>query len=72
MGFFDFFFGNDKGEKEVQEVEVSEESGVENVRVDKKKNIIRTRCHCGHKKAKKTHEGLIKCRRCKSVLGRAV
>lgn len=75
MGFFDKFFGKKKEEKkdeEIQEVPVSEEPGIENVQVDKKKNIIRTKCPCGHKKAKKTSDGLIKCRSCKTTLGRAV
>lgn len=73
MGFFDWLFKN-KEEKKVDDEVPKEElaPNEEMVQVDHAKNVIRTKCACGHKKAKKTSDGLIKCRRCKSVIGRAV
>jgi len=32
------------------------------------KNIIRQKCHCGHKKAKQKNDGSIICRKCKSII----
>ncbi len=74
MGLLDFFFGKDK--KEEQDLKTHEspgyEPGIDTVQVDKVKNIVRTKCACGHKKAKVTSDGYIKCRSCKCVIGTAV
>lgn len=72
MKFFKKLFGiKKKEEKEVEVIEEVVEPGIEKVQVNNK--IIKVKCqYCRHKKARRKGDGTIVCRRCKSIIGRAV
>lgn len=74
MGFFNWLF------RKKEDIEINNDSTnyetedkiIETVKVNESKNIIKTKCPCGHKKAKKNNRNEIICRRCKSIIGSVV